>query len=134
MPSHDLEKWMWAEACDMLDKADRLHRQFYRPSRKGVPRPTWEPPVDVLETDHEFGVQVALPGVEPERIEALLDDNVLIVRGQRRLPIDSNATVIHRLEIPHGHFERRIELPPGRFELGRRDLVNGCLILTFRKL
>jgi HSP20 family molecular chaperone IbpA len=134
MSSRDLENWMWAEACDMLDRAERMHRQFFQPARKGTPRPTWEPPVDVLETDQEFGVQVALPGVEPERIEALVDGNELIVRGQRRLPIETNSTVVHRLEIPHGHFERRVQLPPGRFELGRRDLVNGCLVLTFRKL
>ena len=41
---------------------------------------------------------------------------------------------IHRLEMPHGCFERRIGLPPGRYELGRSDLADGCLTLTLRKL
>jgi hypothetical protein len=38
------------------------------------------------------------------------------------------------LEIPHGHFERRIELPPARFEISGRHLANGCLKLQLRKL
>jgi hypothetical protein len=41
---------------------------------------------------------------------------------------------IHRLEIPHGHFERRIELPPNRFEMSSRHLANGCLMLQLHKL
>ncbi len=27
-----LETWMWAEACEILQQADRLHRQFFRPT------------------------------------------------------------------------------------------------------
>jgi hypothetical protein len=41
---------------------------------------------------------------------------------------------IHRLEIPHGHFERRIELPPARFEISGRHLANGCLMVQLHKL
>jgi len=40
--------WMWSEACDMLARAERMHREFFRPARS---RLAWEPPVDVLETD-----------------------------------------------------------------------------------
>jgi len=38
--------------------------------------------------------------------------------------------VIHRVEIPHGRFERRIRLPDARWEVGRSTLVNGCLLLS----
>jgi len=41
---------------------------------------------------------------------------------------------IHRLEIPHGHFQRRIELPPARLKLSRRHLANGCLMLQLQKV
>jgi hypothetical protein len=43
-------------------------------------------------------------------------------------------SVIRRLEIPYGRFERRIDLPAGRFEIGERALVDGCLRLLLRKL
>jgi hypothetical protein len=50
------------------------------------------------------------------------------------MPGHSRDAMIHRLEIPHGLFERHIPLPAGRFELGRRELANGCLVLSLRKL
>ena len=31
MPSRDPRIWMWAEALDMMDKAERMHRQFFQP-------------------------------------------------------------------------------------------------------
>ena len=40
--------------------------------------------------------------------------------------------MIRRLEIPYGRFERHIELPIGRFEIDRRELTDGCLLLTLQ--
>jgi HSP20 family molecular chaperone IbpA len=125
---------MWVEGFDMLDRADRLHRQFFHPGRARARRPTWEPPVDMFETEDDLWILVALPGVAPERVEVAVDTGALIVAGERPMPVECRAATIHRLEIPHGRFERRISLPTGRFELGRRELVNGCLAIGLRKL
>lgn len=133
MPLRELETWMWAEACEILDRADRLHRQFCRPVVMNVKRPTWEPPVDIYETRYEFKILIALPGVAPEQLSAILEGGTLIIEGQRHLP-DGAQAQIRRLEIPYGRFERRIDLPTGRFEIGTRELVNGCLLITLRKL
>ena len=130
MPSRDLEIRMWAEACEMLDRAERLHRRFFQPVR----RLAWEPPVDVFETDREFWVQVALPGVEPDEVEVVIDAGTVIVAGERRMPLKTHAAALHRLEIPYGRFERRLVFPIHRLELGRHELVNGCLSLVLRKL
>lgn len=125
---------MWAEACELLEEAERLHRQFFVPARSRSKGPTWEPPVDVLETEQELSIFVALPGVVPEQLKVVIDGAVLIVTAVRPMPGQSRNTMIRRLEIPYGRFERRIELPAGRFEIGRRDLTDGCLVLTLRKL
>jgi HSP20 family protein len=126
--------WMWAEACEMLDRADRLHRQFFQVVPSHQKGPSWEPPVDLYETADEIGILVALPGVEPANVQVVIEDGMLIVTGVRAVPAADRTAVIRRLEIPHGRFERRIELASGRYELRRRDLVNGCLLLTLRKL
>ena len=128
------EGWMWAEACEMLTRAERLHRQFFQPARGGAQTPTWEPPADVVETDREVLILVALPGVDPDRIEAVIDGGTLMVLGHRGLPAELRDAVIHRLEIPLGRFERRVPLPPGRYEAPRRYAVHGCLLVTLRKL
>ena len=133
MPLRELETWMWAEACEILDRADRLHRQFFRPVVMNVKRPTWEPPVDIYETRYEFKIMIALPGVAPEHLSVVLEGDYLIIAGQRHLP-DSAQAHIRRLEIPYGRFERRIDLPAGRFEIGAREFVNGCLLISLRKI
>jgi HSP20 family protein len=134
MPPRNPHVSMWAEACEMLDRADRLHRQFFQVSASQQRGPNWEPPVDLYETEEEVGILVALPGVEPANVQVVIEDGTLIVTGMRAMPAADRASVIRRLEIPHGRFERRIELASGRYELRRRDLVNGCLLLTLRQL
>ena len=57
---------------------------------------------------------------------------MLSIAGRRRLPV-ARAAAIHRLEIPHGRFQRRIKLPAVRLELSRSELVDGCLHLTLTK-
>lgn len=133
-PKRDPGAWMWEEACEILDRAERLHRQFFVPVRAKTRGPTWEPPVDLLETEGELWIMVALPGVTVDQLKVSVDGASLIVAGERPMPGRSNAAVIRRLEIPYGHFERRIELPAGRFEIARRDLADGCLVLGLRKL
>jgi HSP20 family protein len=122
--------WMWSEACDMLARAERMHREFFRPARA---RMAWEPPVDVLETERDVLVFMALPGVEPERVEAAIDGSDLVVAGSRVLPAALRTAVIHRLELPQGRFERRVRLPAGRYASVRQAMVNGCLLITLEK-
>jgi HSP20 family molecular chaperone IbpA len=122
---------MWAQACEAINRAERLHRQFFH--RAPAP-PCWEAPVDIFETDEVLTIVIALPGVNPDRVQVTLSAGVLIVSGERPLPDESRNARIHRLEIPHGHFQRRIELPPARLELSGRDLANGCLTLQLQKV
>jgi len=126
-------KWMWSEAFEMLARAERLHHEFFRPAHSSAGAPSWEPPIDVMETEDELQVLVALPGVDPEGIEAALDGPDLVVAGRRILPACLRTAIIHRLEIPQGRFERRMRLPAGRYSDIRRAMVNGCLLITLQK-
>ena len=134
MPTRDPTAWMWAEACQMLEQAERLHRQFFQPGAARGVRIAWEPPVDVFEDDESVTVIVALPGVAPENVETLVDSSSLVVRASCDLARGVRASAIRRLEIPYGYFERRVQLPAMRFEVARRELVNGCLLLNLRKV
>src|SRR5262252_10996393 len=124
--------WMWSEACEMLARAERLHREFYRPGRAAA-RPAWEPPVDVLETVDAVLVLVALLGVDPARVEAAIEGADLVVSGARVLPPELQTAVIHRLELPQGRFERRVPLPAGRYGAVRRSMLHGCILITLEK-
>jgi len=131
--SNSSERWMWADALEMLARADRLHRQMFQPRRALGQRPSWEPPADVLETDNEVLILVALPGVDPDHAQVKIDGADLVVAGARVLPAQLQNALIHRLELPQGYFERRIPLPPGRYGAVERAAVHGCLVVTLSK-
>jgi HSP20 family protein len=132
MTGTDPRTWMWTEACAMIERAERLQRQFFRPGLSSLPSASWEPPVDVFESERGVQIIVALPGVEPQNTEVYLDSGELVITGVRALPAVTRAAAIHRLEIPYGRFERRISLPAS-VEIERADFVRGCLSLNLTK-
>lgn len=132
MPSRDSRAWMWAEACEFLERAERLHRQFFQLEGSDG-RLAWQPPIDMFETERELQILVALPGVEADQVQVVISGSALSVVGERQIPLRVRGAAVHRVEIPYGRFERRIPLPTGRFELDQRSLSNGCLLLTLRK-
>ena len=124
--------WMWSEAFEMLARAERMHRQFFQPS--GSPASAaWEPPVDVLETEHALLVLIALPGVDFNEVKALISQGELLISGCRTYPAEMQTAIIHRLELPQGRLERRIRLPEGRYSAVRRSEFNGALLITLQK-
>jgi HSP20 family protein len=133
MTARDLNAWMWAEACEALARAERLNRQFFRLGTTEA-RAVWEPPVDIFENGRELWIIAALPGVDASRLEVAVENGVLVISGERPAPALQRASAIHRLELPQGRFERRIGLPPGRFELLKRELADGCLTLVLGAL
>ena len=134
MPTRTPTDWMWQQACEVLELADRMQRQFFRPAGHDRPQGMWEPPVDIFEDETELILVVALPGVPADRIEVAIDNADLVIRAQSRFPFSGTRRAVRRLEIPYGHFERRIRLPDGRYDQGAPILVNGCLTLRLRKL
>src|SRR5580704_16150137 len=125
--------WMWSEACEMLARVDRLHREFFKPTGTQARLPAWEPPVDILETEFEVLALVALPGVDAENAQAVIEDGDLVIAGTRVLPAELCTATIHRLELPQGRFYRRLRLPAGRYGTVRRAAVAGCLVITLQK-
>ncbi len=123
---------MLGEALSMLDRAERLQRQFFTHAVDA-----WEPPVDVVETQTGLEVHVALPGVPPDSITIALDPGGVAVSALRPFPCRETGAHLHRIEIPYGRFERRIVLPLEDpympMELVERRLADGVLTLTFRK-
>ncbi len=124
---------MWAEARRVIERAERVHQRFFELAGAAA-QPCWEPPVDMVETETTLFIEIALPGVDPQQIEARFEQGLLILIAERDLPLPAEPAVIRRLELPYGRFERRVALPNGRYELEGRQLVNGCLQLALRKL
>jgi len=126
--------WMWSEACEMLARAERMHRDLFRPGVTQARLPAWEPPADILENDKEVLVLVALPGVDTDAVQAVIEESDLVITGTRAVPEQWRNATIHRLELPQGRFYRRLRLPAGRYSGVRRSSVSGCLLITLQKV
>ncbi len=129
-----LQDRMWADALGMLARAERMRRQGYQPG-EGLGRlAAWEPPVDVLDTGSELLIVAALPGVSSEHVKVKLDGPHVVIAGSRVPPEALRTAQIHRLELPQGRFERRVPLPPGRYDQIGLRMQDGCLFVGLRKM
>jgi HSP20 family protein len=133
MAAIDPRTLMWSRACELIDRAERLHRQFFQPVAAPIRDVSWEPPVDIAETESEILITIALPGVDRNALKVTVDTGRVLVVGFRRPNAIPRGSRVHRLEIPYGKFERQITFPATRLHLGQSGFTDGCLILKFSK-
>lgn len=131
----DPNDWMWRKATDLIERADRARHTSRKAGVATRARAVWEPEADLFESAHCLTIVVALPGVAATDLQVLVEGQDLIVRGERVLPQRCRiGGEVRRLEIPYGRFERVLALPPGRYEMTRNELDQGCLFLELKKL
>lgn len=70
---------------------------------------SWIPATDVSETPESLVLAMELPGVSRDDVSISVEDNVLTVRGEKRLEREDEQR--HRTERMHGTFERSFTLP-----------------------
>ncbi len=71
----------------------------------------WQPAADLLEVDGGFLVQVDLPGVDAESVEAVVDGQQLFIRGVRKAFYPSRGKRYIHMEVSRGEFGKAISLP-----------------------
>jgi HSP20 family protein len=124
---------MWSRACELIDRAKRLHRQFFQPVAAPIRGVSWEPPVDIAESESEILITIALLGVDQNALKVTVDTGRVLVVGFRRPSAIPRGSRVHRLEIPYGKFERQTTFPATRLHLGQSEFTDGCLTLKFSK-
>ena len=69
------------------------------------------PPVDVYEDDETLRFLIEIPGIDEKDIRVEVENNVLTVRGERKLEKDVNEKNFRRMERHYGMFSRSFTLP-----------------------
>ena len=72
---------------------------------------TWQPAIDVYETDENVVVLIELAGIKQDEIEVLVQNNILMIRGERRDTKQGIKRTYSQMEVLWGPFERNITLP-----------------------
>lgn len=71
----------------------------------------WSPSADISETDKEYLIRAALPGMKKEDVKVTLTDGVLTIEGERKQQKEEQAEKFHRVESFYGSFSRSFSLP-----------------------
>ncbi len=94
----------WDPLYDLLALHERLNRLSVEET------PGWTPAVDLYETADRFVVSAELPGMAREHIKIEMQQDTLVIRGERPCQGCQEAR-FHRVERGHGAFLRQFVLP-----------------------
>ncbi len=70
-----------------------------------------QPAMDVYETEKDVVAKLNLPGVDPEKINISISDQMLRVSGESEEKTEEKKKGYWRREIRQGSFERAVSLP-----------------------
>jgi len=124
--------------ADLAPTKERFNRLFGRDDFWGTEGVTtagdWIPAVDIIENDNALMVKVELPGVEAKDVAVNIDNNVLTLKGERRIEKEVKNENYHRMERAYGTFARSIDLPTFvDAENVKAEFKNGLLTVTVPK-
>lgn len=92
------------------------------------------PELNVYETEKEFEITLALPGMSKDDIEISMENHTLTISGERKFE-EENGRKFHRVESRFGKFERSLPLPDIIDEDNiKATYENGVLTVTVPKL
>ena len=92
-------------------EVERLNSMFNAFYGEGLSR-SWVPPVDIYETaGREVVIKAELPEMRREDIEVVFENNVLTLKGERKIDEAVAQNRFQRMERLHGSFSRSFTLP-----------------------
>jgi len=106
----------WEPFNAMDDMVNRFPAWFGRWPRLPAATETerdWAPSVDISETDGEYLIRAALPGVKKDDVKVTVADGMLTLSGERDQQIEQKDEKFHKVESFYGSFSRSFALPDG---------------------
>ena len=92
----------------------------------------WSPPTDIYETEDRFVVRVEVAGMKDDDIEVAIENNVLMISGNR-LELNERRAYL-QMEIRFGKFEIAVEIPvPFEIEQSIAKYKDGFLVVQLPK-
>jgi len=116
---------------------DRLFDDFTRTlGTHGSQGSNLVPSIDVTENEKEIEISVEMPGLERKDVEISLEDDLLTIRGEKKLEAEQkdDKKNVHLAERSYGIFYRVLQLPAGVDPSSiKATMSNGVLKLTVPK-
>lgn len=114
-------------------EVQNLFHQFLHEGQIPAHEVEFHPPMNVLETESDFIVELEIPGINAKTAEVSMQGDTLAVRGEKKFE-DSPDRRIHAQECYYGKFHRYIEIPDDIIpEKISADYKNGVLRIVLPK-
>src|SRR5712671_7243223 len=99
---------------DRMNRMNRLFRESYNPQvpEDALTTTSFAPPVDIYEDEHNITLKVEVPGIDEKDIDVRIENNTLIVHGERKIEKEEKEENYRRVERQYGSFTRTFTLPP----------------------
>lgn len=113
---------------------NRMFEDFFSLTPWGENEATWAPRADIHETQNEYLVQLDLPGLEKQDVKIKVEDDFLVITGERKSEQKVDDDKYHRVERYSGTFSRSFRLykdvDAGKI---KATFTNGVLEITIPK-
>ena len=114
----------------MTDEFDRALQPFLSADEAGATI-AWTPTVEISEQDGKYRILAELPGLSPDDVRVEVEDDALVLQGERQVEREVTEGGIRRSERQFGFFYRRIPLPEGANpEQAKAQFHDGILEIT----
>jgi HSP20 family protein len=108
----------WDPFRDVTTLQERMNRLFDQAlsrtrmdDEEGLTASMWSPAVDIFETSDSIVMKAELPGVSRDNIEIRVQDNTLMLKGERKFEREVKEENYLRIERSYGAFQRAFNLP-----------------------
>jgi HSP20 family protein len=114
----------------MTEEFDRVLQPFLSEDEAGASI-AWTPTVEISERDGKYRILAELPGLSPDEVRVEVENDALILQGERQVEQEATEGGIRRSERQFGFFYRRIPLPEGADpEQAKAKFHDGILEIT----
>ncbi|MFB3902772.1 MAG: Hsp20/alpha crystallin family protein [Acidobacteriota bacterium] len=91
----------------------------------------WAPQIEAFEREGQFVVRADLPGLRREDVKIEVEEDSIVLQGERRQERQEEREGFYRSERAYGSFYRMIPLPPGvDVEKAKASFRDGVLEVT----
>lgn len=95
----------------LQDQFNRMVESGLKTSPDNSALTTWAPAVDIYETENDLVLKADLPEVAEKDIDIRVENNMLTIRGERKLEESVKEDNYLRVERAYGSFSRSFSLP-----------------------
>ena len=128
---------LWADPMEFFANPFSLMRRMQEEINRtfGLTSPgrgeslgTWTPPVEVAFRDNKLEVSAELPGLSDQDVKVEVNNDYLIIQGERKYEHQDKEGEVRRSERRYGQFYRAIALPEGsETDKARAEFKDGVL-------